>query len=440
MWPFRSRLLPPPVPRNRAISCGRPSKVSPGSTSGLPARASASGSNRSISAPAARNRSARYSCRRASSRGGSSGLRAVVSKAISSVASATSSSRRLSISSVSSRSRALSAMPNLDRSVRTRATANTRRAASVPSRIASSSDLGERQSPASSTARPAAASSGPRRSSGTRPRASTSRSAGSAVSSSGAKTLRNRASPPDARRELEVVEHGHARAVQPLEVEVAPVLVEGLADRDRGDGERHVPARGAQHLGGVETRGISAPVGDDDTPTLRQRSGEHVPGLDDRNALEREVRQVRPRARRDDDGIRLERRDAFRAGLRAQADVEAAVVLQQPPRDLGAARSRERHLAAGPAASLEHDGLVARPGRLGRRGEPGRSRSDDDEAPAPRRRRGPRQGALASGAGVHRADDRSAGVVVGDADVAADAADDLVGSTGRGLRRPGRGR
>src|SRR5439155_11155698 len=72
---------------------------------------------------------------------------------------------------------------------------STRRAASVPSRIASSSPRGLRQSPACSTASPAAVSCGARSATGTRPKASTSRSASSSSVRSGAKTLANRTRP-----------------------------------------------------------------------------------------------------------------------------------------------------------------------------------------------------------------------------------------------------
>ena len=52
MWPLNNSERPPPVPRLLAISCGRPAKSSPGGTSGLPCIASASGSNKSMLAPA----------------------------------------------------------------------------------------------------------------------------------------------------------------------------------------------------------------------------------------------------------------------------------------------------------------------------------------------------------------------------------------------------
>ena len=90
---------------------------------------------------------------------------------------------------------------------------------------------------------PAARSAGASSSSGTRPSASTSMSAATDVSSSGANTFRSRDLAARGRGQLEVLEDRDPGAIEPLEVEVAPVLVDALADRDRGDGERDVVAR-----------------------------------------------------------------------------------------------------------------------------------------------------------------------------------------------------
>ena len=77
--------------------------------------------------------------------------------------------------------------------------------------------------------------------------------------------------------QLEVVEDRDAGAVEPLQVEVPPVLVDALADRDRGDGERDVVSGRRQDIGGVEARRIAAPVGDDDALPGRDRvAGEDV--------------------------------------------------------------------------------------------------------------------------------------------------------------------
>ena len=56
MWPFRSRLRPPPDPANRAASCGRPSNPSPGGIWREPAMSAGDGSQMSTAAPAAARR------------------------------------------------------------------------------------------------------------------------------------------------------------------------------------------------------------------------------------------------------------------------------------------------------------------------------------------------------------------------------------------------
>ena len=92
MWPLRSSERPPPAPRRRAASCGRPTKSSPSGTTRLPEPVG-SGSQTSVSAPSAARRRRRNSWSSASCRGGSPTLRAVVSNRTRSPASATSSSR-----------------------------------------------------------------------------------------------------------------------------------------------------------------------------------------------------------------------------------------------------------------------------------------------------------------------------------------------------------
>ena len=296
----------------------------------------------------------------------------------------------------------------------------------MPSRIASSSDRRRRAVPGLLDRVAGGASSGPSRSSGTRPSASTSRSAGSAVSSSGAKTLRKRASPSEAPASSRWCEHGHARPVQPLEVEVAAVLVEGLADRDRGDSERHLASRGAQNLGRVEPGRIPAPVGDHDALARRARAARarSTPGRQRRPGAGGRARTaVRPWRRR-----RGRARGSDRVGghLDPVRMSSAAVVLQQPARDLGAARARER--AAGRRGGRSARARASCPAAVASAAAASPAGPAPTTTSLPPRAGGlrPRQVPLAPGARVDRARDRRARVVVRDADVAADAADDLL--------------
>ena len=82
----------------------------------------------------------------------------------------------------------------------------------------------------------------------------------------------------------------------------------------------------------------------------------------------------------------------------------------------------EGHLAANPPRPLEKDHVV--PGRrcLRGRGEARGPGADDDDPPRIRGELGRRQRPFSPGAGILRAGDRRAGVVVRDAGVAADAA------------------
>src|SRR5215212_8855311 len=59
MWPLSSRDRPPPAPRSRATSCGRPAKSKPGGTYAWPATRDAGGSASSTGTPWASSRCAR---------------------------------------------------------------------------------------------------------------------------------------------------------------------------------------------------------------------------------------------------------------------------------------------------------------------------------------------------------------------------------------------
>ena len=200
-------------------------------------------------------------------------------------------------------------LQGFDRTVRTcRAYANTRLAAPMPSSTASSSERGERQSPASSTRSPAAASCGASSSTGTRPSASTSASAPERPPRApGAKTLRKQHAAGRRAGQLEVLPDLHSRAIEPLQGEVAPVLVHALADRDRATHSvTRAPGRG-ERLGRVEARAGRR-------PSRRRRRARHRLGPASASqacttgmpcALDRGA--VRPCACGDDDRVGRER-------------------------------------------------------------------------------------------------------------------------------------
>ncbi len=210
-----------------------------------------------------------------------------------------------------------------------------------------------------------------------------------------------------------------------------------LADRDRRDGQRHLFPGGGEYLGRVEPAGVAAPVGDDDSPTVRQRAREHVPGVEDLDALEREpVVAVRASARRQHDAV------CFGEVVGAEPDLDARRlelplrVREEAPRDLGPSGRGpgQRKLSSEAIRALEQHHVVPGAPGLGRRGNPGRAAADHDEPlPVPRLRRA--EVPLPARARVHRASERRAGVVVRDARVAADAADDLAHAPLAGLLR-----
>src|SRR5215471_4346595 len=72
-----------------------------------------------------------------------------------------------------------------------------------------------------------------------------------------------------------------AGAVQPLQVEVATVLVDALAESDGGDGECDALAERGEQLGGVEAGRVAAPVGDENVFTRGEITAENVPCLAD---------------------------------------------------------------------------------------------------------------------------------------------------------------
>jgi hypothetical protein len=102
--------------------------------------------------------------------------------------------------------------------------------------------------------------------------------------------------------------------------------------------------------------------------------------------------------------------------------------LPQDGRCLGVPRrsARQAQLSADPPGSLEENDGVARACGFCRGGETGRPRTDDGDTRRAGDHHRRRQDAFAPRAGILRAGDRRPGVVVGDAGVAADAAEEFL--------------
>ena len=116
-------------------------------------------------------------------------------------------------------------------------------------------------------------------------------------------------------RQLQMVLDPDARAVEPLRIEVALVLVERVAEGSRADGQRHVRARRREELGRREAGGVAAPVRHDDPSGCRDRPREHVPRLHHLDSVQRDLRHVRASAGGDHHEVRSERGDGVRIGL-----------------------------------------------------------------------------------------------------------------------------
>jgi hypothetical protein len=102
--------------------------------------------------------------------------------------------------------------------------------------------------------------------------------------------------------ELQVMADLHARAVEALEVERAPMLVQPLPDAVGADRQGHSCARLGEGLGRVEPGWISTPVRLDDIAP-RSRAAEHVPRVRSRKAGDVELREERRRSARQEDEI-----------------------------------------------------------------------------------------------------------------------------------------
>ena len=195
-----------------------------------------------------------------------------------------------------------------------------------------------------------------------------------------------------------MVHDRHAGAVEAVEVEIAPVLVDELADGDRGDDERDGLAGGGEHLGRVEAGGVAAPVRDRDAFSVRDLSGEDVPGARHRHAVQLErLFPVRARAGRDDDGVGRARFGDVHGRPESHVHTsggELPLCVVEERRGDGGVPGRcagKCDLAAEARPALEEDDLMARRARVDRRGDPRRPPADDHEPahrPArPRRRR-----------------------------------------------------
>jgi hypothetical protein len=89
--------------------------------------------------------------------------------------------------------------------------------------------------------------------------------------------------------QLVVVQDPHACAVEALQVEVAAVLVDDLADGYRGDSQRHLLAGGGEYLGRVKSAWVTSPVGNDDAPALGDDAIKDLPRVEHGQALELEL-------------------------------------------------------------------------------------------------------------------------------------------------------
>ena len=231
-----------------------------------------------------------------------------------------------------------------------------------------------------------------------------------------------------------------AGTVEPLQVEVPPVLVHALAHRDRGDGERDLVARACKYLRGVQPGRVAAPVGDDDSASGHGITPQHRPGLA-HVALERQRRQVWRRAGGHDHRVRVERADRLRRRIDPQAQVDrlerAGVVGEEPVGDRLHTRSvrADRKLSADAVRSFEHHHVMAggQGGCSGR--EPRRPGADDDDASRTSGRRRAAPSSLPPGTRVDGAPDCIVRVVVRDARLAADAPHDRAGAAGSCLVR-----
>ena len=226
--------------------------------------------------------------------------------------------------------------------------------------------------------------------------------------------------------------------VEPLQVLVALVLVDRLAERGGRGRQPHVASARGQQLGDGQAGPVAAPVADDDAPPgLRAR--QHVPGTDHRSARQLDV--IRPGAGGDDHAVGRLGEHVVRGRNGGVAHVAAG----QPAIDRGDQAAGDLRVA-GRRGGQAH--LAARP--VGRRRTRPRACRACAHTPRPRRRAGPaptitaralaagrrRQPPLEPGPGVDRAGDREAGVVVADAAlVAADAGHDRLAGAGLGGQR-----
>ena len=246
---------------------------------------------------------------------------------------------------------------------------------------------------------------------------------------------------PAGRYDVEIVADVDAEPAEPADVDVARVLVKGLGGRDRPDGEHHLASGRLEHLRAVERGRIAAPVRHhDSSPRVVAGSTSHA--CTTSTPVERQPRVVRSRAGRHDREVRRERLDRGDVGAPAEPDLhvraveQVVVVTPQSP----ASSSCIGALPAIPTwpptslGGLEHDDRVAaRRGLRGRR-QAGRPAPTTTTRRVSCRLSGRAKRPLSPGARILRARDRRLGVVVRDAGVAADAAQDLSGSPARALR------
>src|SRR6185312_4669170 len=147
-------------------------------------------------------------------------------------------------------------------------------------------------------------------------------------------------------RRPQVVDELDAGVVEPGEVQVPLVLVDGLAERDRRRDEPHLGAAGGERLGGVEPGPVAAPVAHDDA-VANLRARERVPGVDDRDAVAADRGPVRDGAGREDDPVRPLGQYGGGRRLGAMADVGArSNTTTRCPRAAAAAAAAQ---PAGPA-------------------------------------------------------------------------------------------
>jgi hypothetical protein len=244
--------------------------------------------------------------------------------------------------------------------------------------------------------------------------------------------------------QAQVMPYADARSVQPGEVQRSAIGMEALAHGRGRDRERDVAAGAREQLRTIESGWVAAPVGHEDAST-RARPAQHVPRSQRLDALTRNRRAIRLRPGRHDDQVGGKGTDAVDVGRgpEPELDVRSAkrlvVVADERLGDLGLAWRvpHEADLAADLVLALENHHLVTAQRGLSGGSQPCGACADHHDARPFSAGLWRTEVSFAAGPRVLRTRDRRAGVVVRDAYVASDAAQQLVLAAAPQLERHG---